>query len=92
VVATRVGGNPELVEEGVTGTLVPPGDVGALSAAMAGYVLDPALGARCGGEALARVARRFRWERCVAEYLDVYDELLGRRGAAEDADTIKSGL
>jgi glycosyltransferase involved in cell wall biosynthesis len=92
VIATRVGGNPELVEEGVSGTLVPPGDAGALSDAMAGYLLDPSLGKRHGGEALTRVVRRFRWERCVAEYLDVYDGLLGRRAAARDANTIKTGL
>jgi sugar transferase (PEP-CTERM/EpsH1 system associated) len=78
VIATAVGGNPELIEEGVTGTLVPPADAPALAAAIERYTGDETLGPRQGIAGRARVSDGFRWERCVAEYLGVYDELLKR--------------
>jgi glycosyltransferase involved in cell wall biosynthesis len=48
VVATRVGGLPEAVEDGVTGILVPPRDVEALAAAIVRLLRDPALAAKMG--------------------------------------------
>ena len=92
VIATDVGGNPELVDTGVTGLLVPAGDPDSLAKAMAAYLRDPELGKRHGRDALAKVTRRFCWDRCVAEYLDVYDELLGRKGGAADGAAINNGL
>ncbi len=80
VVATRVGGNPELVTPGENGLLVPRGDPRELAAAMARLLDDPALRRRMGAASLARVRRDFHWERTVARYLAVYDELLGRQG------------
>ncbi|MCC7486315.1 MAG: TIGR03088 family PEP-CTERM/XrtA system glycosyltransferase [Burkholderiales bacterium] len=74
VVATAVGGNPELVEDGMTGTLVAPGDPAAMARAMLAYFRDPALGRRHGGAGLAAVAARFRMEAMTAAYLRVYDE------------------
>src|SRR6185369_8291313 len=47
-VATRVGGVPEVVEDGTTGFVVPPGDEAALRGALAGLVTEPALRARLG--------------------------------------------
>ncbi len=78
VVATAVGGNTELVTEGVNGALVPVADVPALSRVLAKLLTDDA-----GREALGRNARdgvrqRFNWPRTVAAYLQVYDELLSR--------------
>jgi sugar transferase (PEP-CTERM/EpsH1 system associated) len=81
VIATRVGGNPELVDEGRTGTLVPPGDVPALTRAIAGYLDEPAQLRTQGQGGLAKVRERFRWERCVEDYLGVYDELLAGTAA-----------
>jgi glycosyltransferase involved in cell wall biosynthesis len=56
VVASAVGGIPELVEDGVTGLLVPPGDVAALRAAVERLLADPVLRRRLGREARRRVS------------------------------------
>ncbi len=76
VVATRVGGNLELIREGETGYLVPPGDPRALAGAIFGYLDDPEMRSHHGASARAWVKQRFDWDRCVAEYLEVYDHLL----------------
>ncbi|RLQ20756.1 TIGR03088 family PEP-CTERM/XrtA system glycosyltransferase [Seongchinamella sediminis] len=78
VIATRVGGNPELVQQGVSGLLVPVADVPALAAAIAALVDDPVRCEQMGQAAVQRVTRDFDWERTVSAYLGVYDELLGR--------------
>jgi glycosyltransferase involved in cell wall biosynthesis len=77
VVATRVGGNPELVEDGVTGVLVSVGDVQALSAVLLGLLENPARCREMGHAGRQRILRDFDWERTVAAYLQVYDDLLG---------------
>lgn len=82
VVATRVGGNPELVEDGHNGLLVSPGDPGSLAEALGRYLDHPSLLTEQGARGLARVRRDFHWDGCVAAYLGVYDELLGRSGEA----------
>ena len=78
VIATRVGGNPELVREGSTGVLVPPGDPEALGAQIARLLADADLRRGLGRAARERIIQGFSWERCVEQYLGVYDELLGR--------------
>lgn len=82
VVATRVGGNPELISDGLNGTLVPPGDPETLAQTLLGYALDPALGQRRGDAGRRRVDDDFVIERMAAAYAAVYDELLGRTGTA----------
>jgi sugar transferase (PEP-CTERM/EpsH1 system associated) len=77
VIATRVGGNPELVQDGVTGLLVPVADVPALAAAIVALADDPCLCERMGRAAVQRVTTEFDWERTVSAYLQIYDELLG---------------
>jgi sugar transferase (PEP-CTERM/EpsH1 system associated) len=77
VVATRVGGNVELVEEGRTGTLVPPGDAGALEAAVRRYLDDPALARAQGAAGRARVLERFGIDAMVRGYEAVYRRLAG---------------
>lgn len=78
VVATRVGGNPELVEDGLTGALVPPGDVNALAAALGRYRDGPE-GARTHGEAgRARVLERFAVDRMVGSYEAVWARVATR--------------
>ena len=87
VIATRVGGNPELVDHGVSGLLVPAGDAAALAQAMGELLDDPARCEQMGRMALQRARTTFDWDTTVAEYLQVYDELLvdvrprGSRGA-----------
>ena len=78
VVATRVGGNPELVDHGDNGLLVPSADPGAMAGALADLVADPDRLQAMGAAGLERVRSRFNWDRTVEEYLAVYDELLGK--------------
>ncbi|MBU1225208.1 MAG: glycosyltransferase [Gammaproteobacteria bacterium] len=59
VVATRVGGIPEVMEDGVNGFLVEPGDVGGLAARVTQLFADPALRARLGEAGRARIEQNF---------------------------------
>jgi len=77
VVATKVGGNIELVRDGATGRLVVPGDARALADALAPYCTDPALRRRHGGAARAVVEARHSMASMTDAYLGVYDSLLG---------------
>ncbi len=81
VIATAVGGNPELVESRRTGLLVPPGDARELAEAIATLADDPAMRRAMGQAGLERIRQDFTWRRTVEAYLGVYDELLGRCGA-----------
>jgi glycosyltransferase involved in cell wall biosynthesis len=76
VVATRVGGNAELVVAGETGQLVPPSDPDALARAMLAYVRAPARAGREGAAGRVRIERRFSLEAMVERYMAVYDEVL----------------
>jgi len=80
VIATRVGGNPELVEDGWNGRLVPVADDEALAGAIADLTLHAEQRIAMGDRAFDRVRTSFDWQRTVAEYLDVYDRLLGGSG------------
>jgi sugar transferase (PEP-CTERM/EpsH1 system associated) len=82
LVATRVGGNPELVEDGVNGVLVPRQDPDALVAALRGYVDDPHLRAVHGKASRQRAVAEFGLERMRAAYTGLYAELAGGRGGA----------
>ena len=72
IVATRTGGNPELVEDAVTGTLVPVGDRPALAAALRRYVADPHLLALHGKASRQRAVDGFSLERMARRYADLY--------------------
>jgi len=78
VVATRVGGVPELVEEGETGILVPPNDPSSLAAALCRLIEDPARATRLGNAARLRAAERFAKERMVAATAGVYEDVSPR--------------
>lgn len=78
VIATAVGGNPELVLDDVTGILVPPGDVLELARTVNLLVDSPERRISMGEKALERIEFDFRWERTVSDYLSVYDEILRR--------------
>jgi len=79
VVATRVGGNPELVTEGRTGTLVPASDPDALMQAIYRYLCGPDLAPAYGRAARAHVEASFSWDSMVTGYMGVYDKLLRER-------------
>jgi glycosyltransferase involved in cell wall biosynthesis len=85
VVASDVGGIPEVVRHGETGLLVPPGDVDALAAALDLLVGDPALRGRLAAGARAR-ARAYSWPVLAGRVAEVYQRVLGagdaRRAAA----------
>jgi len=72
VVATAVGGIPQLVEDGRTGLLVEPGDAEALRSALERLLSDPELRRRMGRAARARVQRMCSWERVTDETLAAY--------------------
>lgn len=82
VIATAVGGNPDLVQPGVTGSLVPAGDPKALAAAMAAVLSDDAQRQRMGRAARARAEREFSLEAMVQGYLQVYHKALGSAAGA----------
>jgi glycosyltransferase involved in cell wall biosynthesis len=72
VVATRVGGNPEVVIEGETGLLVSASDPLELARAMVGLHLDPDTGRRMGLAGRVRVEKLFDIQRMVREYEALY--------------------
>ncbi len=77
IVATRAFGPSEMIEDGVTGRLVPIDDAPALAAAIADIAADPA-GARALAEAgRAALADRFAPERIIGRYRDLYARLAG---------------
>lgn len=76
VVATRVGGNLELVGEGRTGALCAAGDPVAMAEALAVYAGDPALARQHGAAARAIVEREFALARMVNDYAAVYERVL----------------
>lgn len=78
VVATRASSLPEIIEDGATGLLVPPGDARALAAALDRVLCDDGLAERLGAAARTRVARRFDRDDCL-------DRLLTLTGAETPA-------
>ncbi|MGU3495643.1 glycosyltransferase [Xanthobacteraceae bacterium A53D] len=77
VIATKVGGIPEAVEEGETGILVPHEDAGGLAAAMLRLANDPALAAAMGQAGRRRVEERFGRARFERELGAIYAGLIG---------------
>jgi len=76
VVATRVGGNTEIVAEGITGLLVPPRDPVSLKEAICRLLADPILAARMGQAGRQRTLRQFSVENTVRETETLYMNLL----------------
>ncbi|WP_334186743.1 TIGR03088 family PEP-CTERM/XrtA system glycosyltransferase [Noviherbaspirillum sp.] len=79
VVGTRVGGIPEVVQENVTGQIVPSRDPQALAQAIATYVRQPELAARHGAAGLERVTQRYSMASMLSQYLEMYDSLFERK-------------
>lgn len=78
VIASGLGGLPEIVEHGQTGFLVEPGNVPELRERLAELLGNPELAARLGRQARERALDRFTWQACAERCLTVYEELLGR--------------
>lgn len=72
IVATSVGGIPQLIEHGHSGLLVPPRDPAALRTAIEALLADPELGRRMGNAARARVEALCSWERITDATLAAY--------------------
>jgi sugar transferase (PEP-CTERM/EpsH1 system associated) len=77
VLATGTGGNPELVESGTNGYLVPVGDFSQLALRIRELVDAPDVRAKMGQKARSLIEERFDWDRTVNDYLAIYDDLLG---------------
>ncbi len=77
-VASDLPGVRTVVERGITGLLVPPGDVSALRNALAELLSDPERAARMGRAARRRAERFFSWEKCVDELERLYKEIARR--------------
>jgi glycosyltransferase involved in cell wall biosynthesis len=80
VIASRVGGLPELVADGETGMLVEAGDVDELAAALRLLLAEPALRRRLGAAGRACAEARFDLERFRRAHLELYSAELARRG------------
>ncbi len=88
VVATQVGGNPELVEEGHTGVLVPPADPVAMAEAIRSYLHAPEKVMRHGQAGRQRAEGQFSLGAMVNGYLAVYDAVLQDRRRKTDDRSI----
>lgn len=86
VVASAVGGLPDLIQDGVSGLLVPPGDPEALARALATLHQHPELGEQFGSAAAERALGQFTWAHAVERYEALYDDLLGLAGFTPRSD------
>lgn len=79
VIATQIRGCREVVDDGVTGALVPPRDASALTDAIRALALDPDRRRTMGEAAVVKARREFDQQRVIDVTLDVYERLLARR-------------
>jgi glycosyltransferase involved in cell wall biosynthesis len=77
VVASAAGGVPDVIEDGVTGRLVPPGDAGALADALESVHGRPDAALKLGRGGQQRVLDGYTWERVIESFELVYDDVLG---------------
>jgi glycosyltransferase involved in cell wall biosynthesis len=87
IVATRVGGIPEIVDDGVEALLVPRRDPAALASAVERLLNDPALALSLGTAARARQRRELSLGAMVERVESLYEELSGSRGSAAPGTT-----
>jgi glycosyltransferase involved in cell wall biosynthesis len=80
-VATRVGGNAEIIQDGKTGLLVPPEDSSALAEAILRLLRDPGFATSLGKNGREYVAAEFSFQKMIENTDQLYTELLHSRGA-----------
>lgn len=78
VIATHVNGVPEVVIDGVTGILVPPGDPETLADAILRLLHDPDLARRMGAAGRARVEEHFNLDRLNEQLFQIYDQVVAK--------------
>jgi glycosyltransferase involved in cell wall biosynthesis len=78
VVASDAGGLPEVIEDGVTGFVVPRGDSQALAAAIGALLADPDRGKRMGRAGRERALRLFDWDRTAEQFESIYADVTAR--------------
>jgi glycosyltransferase involved in cell wall biosynthesis len=83
VVGTRVGGIPEVIDDNVTGALVPASDPQAMAVAFAPYVTQLGLAPRHGAAGRQRVLNKYNITAMVAGYQSLYDSLCARKNIKE---------
>jgi glycosyltransferase involved in cell wall biosynthesis len=93
VVATSVGGTPEMIDHGVTGLLVPPHDAASMADAITALLADPALARTIGRAGQQKVTQQFSLESTVAQTEHLYERLLrsspgGRRVMARSSVSV----
>jgi glycosyltransferase involved in cell wall biosynthesis len=91
IVSTRLAGIPELVVDGQTGMLAPPGDSTALAQALEQLLRDPELRFRFGDAGRARIEQHFRIEQTVAPLMEMLERSCNRRSAG-DVSVSRSAL
>jgi glycosyltransferase involved in cell wall biosynthesis len=93
LVATTGGALPEVVgADGVTGLLVPPGDIGALAGALGRVLDDPVLAARLSFAGRQRVLERFTWRACAVATVEHYRWVLEHQGPRVAAGAAAAAL
>jgi glycosyltransferase involved in cell wall biosynthesis len=76
VVASAIGGLPEVVEDGRSGYLVPPGDEAALADRLGALVADPDLRARLGAHGRSLITRCYDWRKNAQVMVELYEKLV----------------
>jgi glycosyltransferase involved in cell wall biosynthesis len=90
VIAARAGGPLEVIEDGVDGMLVPPGDPVALAEACNRFFADAALRARLAEAARSKVEAEFNEVSVITRLADIYADVL-RLGQQEHREAMASG-
>jgi alpha-maltose-1-phosphate synthase len=78
VVASAVGGIPEVVADATTGLLVPPDDERALAEAINSLIANPAKAAELGARGRARAVAEFSWDSIAAQTAALYHDLVDK--------------